>query len=130
MDELIRTGLLLAALAAPPDAGSVAGHGVNEATEAMTMSRYEGQRRDPWLGADKFQHFWVSFAATSFAFAAAKSAGQDTETALAISIPLAAAAGVGKELYDRRAGTFFSARDLVADALGIAAAFVLLREVR
>jgi putative lipoprotein len=126
MDELIRTGLLLAALAAPPAAGSPQSAAALRLEAPSVVTQY----RDPWLGRDKFQHFWVSFAATSFAFAAATSAGQDTDAALTISIPLAAAAGVGKELHDRRAGTFFSARDLVADALGIAAAFVLLREVR
>jgi uncharacterized protein YfiM (DUF2279 family) len=87
-------------------------------------------KRDAWLGADKFQHFWMSYAVTAFAFGALRAAGADGETALHAALPVAAVAGVGKEVHDRRRGEIFSLRDLVADGLGIAAAYFLLREVR
>lgn len=85
---------------------------------------------DAWLGADKFQHFWMSYAVTAFAFGALRAAGADSETALHAAMPVAAVAGIGKEVHDRRRGEIFSLRDLVADGLGIAAAYFLLREVR
>jgi uncharacterized protein YfiM (DUF2279 family) len=85
---------------------------------------------DAWLGSDKFQHFWLSYATAAFTFAGVRSASGDSGTALWIALPVAAAAGVGKEVHDRRRGGIFSMRDLVADALGIGAAYFLLREVR
>jgi uncharacterized protein YfiM (DUF2279 family) len=85
---------------------------------------------DAWLGADKFQHFGMSFAITAYGFGAARTAGLDTGAALRVALPVAAAAGVGKEIHDRGRGGPFSVRDLVADALGIAAAWLILREVR
>jgi uncharacterized protein YfiM (DUF2279 family) len=94
---------------------------------AATPRPLEG---DAWLGADKFQHFWMSFATTAYGFAAARAAGIDTGAALYIAVPVSAAAGVGKEIHDRRRGGIFSVRDLVADGLGIAAAWFILREVR
>jgi hypothetical protein len=87
-------------------------------------------KADAWLGADKFQHFWMSYAVTAFAFGALRAAGADGETALHAALPVAAVAGIGKEVSDRRRGEIFSLRDLVADGLGIAAAYFLLREVR
>jgi uncharacterized protein YfiM (DUF2279 family) len=85
---------------------------------------------DAWFGSDKFRHFWMSYATTAFAFAAGRAAGQDTDAALWVAVPVAGAAGLGKEIYDRRTGGIFSVRDLVADALGVAAGYFLLREVR
>lgn len=119
MDELIRAALLALTLTQPPPAPI-----------PQPQPVLQQVKEDRWLGPDKFQHFAVSFAVTSFAFAAASAADQDTDVALTIAIPIGAAAGIGKEISDRRRGDIFSARDLVADALGIAAAWVLLREVR
>jgi uncharacterized protein YfiM (DUF2279 family) len=85
---------------------------------------------DAWLGSDKFQHFWASFAATAYGFGAVRATGVDTGAALYIAVPVAAAAGVGKEIHDQRRGGIFSVRDLVADGFGIAAAWLILREVR
>lgn len=97
---------------------------------AQRPERLQERGADRWFGSDKPRHFWVSYAVTAFTFAAAHAAGADTDASLAIALPVAAAAGIGKETYDRRRGGRFSARDLVADALGIAAAYFLLREVR
>jgi uncharacterized protein YfiM (DUF2279 family) len=85
---------------------------------------------DAWFGTDKLQHFWMSYATTAFTFAAARAAGLDARAGLAVAVPAAAAAGVGKELLDRKRGGPFSVKDLVADALGVGAAYFLLREVR
>jgi hypothetical protein len=85
---------------------------------------------DAWLGSDKFQHIWMSYATAAFTFAGVRAASGDSGTALWVALPVAAVAGLGKEVHDRRRGGIFSVRDLVADAVGIGAAYFLLREVR
>ncbi|MGH7447273.1 MAG: hypothetical protein ACRELT_06915 [Longimicrobiales bacterium] len=85
---------------------------------------------DRWLGEDKFRHVGASWAAMVFTYAAARSVNDDTDTALAIALPVTAALGIAKEAADHRRGGPFSARDLVADALGAGAAWLFLREVR
>jgi len=115
MHELVTAALLVASLGSGPTA---------------TSMPVQERAADEWLGADKFRHFWVSFAATSYTFGAATAAGGDADVSLGIAIPVAAVLGVGKEVHDRRRGQRFSVRDLVADALGITAASFLLREVR
>jgi hypothetical protein len=139
MPELVRVALLLAALGGPAPADCQApwatGPHAPAASLLATAARGpavadEGRIVDAWLGADKFQHFWVSFAATAYSFGAVRAAGVEAGVALYIAVPVAAAAGFGKEVHDRRRGGFFSMRDLVADGLGIAAAWVILREVR
>jgi uncharacterized protein YfiM (DUF2279 family) len=85
---------------------------------------------EDWLPGDKVQHFWVSYAVTAFGFAGLTAAGAEPDDALRVAVPVAAVAGIGKEVHDRRRGGPFSFGDLVADALGVASAWFLLREVR
>lgn len=84
---------------------------------------------DPWLAPDKLQHFGMSFAATSFAYGAARFA-LDREPATLAAAGAALAAGVGKEIFDLRAGRAFSARDLLWDAAGVAVALTLVDRIR
>lgn len=147
MTELIRTALLLAMLSGESDArlpavqaGGTSGimhrgaaaAGVESPTwPGMVREASPAMRgRDAWLGSDKFQHFGMSYAVTAFTFAGLRAVGAEAGPALAAALPVAAAAGVGKEIHDRRRGDIFSVRDLVADGLGIAAAYFFLREVR
>ena len=111
MDELLRTSVLVMTLLNAP-------------------APVQEPKQDRWLGSDKARHVWMSYAATAFTYAAVRSADQDRDVALTIAVPAGVIAGVGKELYDRSRGERFSTRDLVADAIGIAAAYFLLREVR
>jgi uncharacterized protein YfiM (DUF2279 family) len=85
---------------------------------------------DPWLSSDKFQHLLLSYAATAFTFAALRTAGAGSSQAVAGAAAGSLALGVGKEVHDLRRGGVFSVRDLIADAVGIAAGYYLLREVR
>lgn len=84
---------------------------------------------DPWMGPDKLQHFAMSFAATSFAYGAARFA-LDREPATLTATGAALAAGLGKEIFDLRAGRSFSARDLLWDAAGVAVALALVDRIR
>lgn len=140
MDELLRTSSLIVALlqapatAVVPDGPVVAAGtvmpGVAVLPRVADAPRVQEPKRDRWLGSDKPRHFWMSYATTVFSFAAVTAAGEDGDTALRVAVPVGAVAGIGKEIYDRRRGEHFSVRDLVADALGIAAAYFVLREVR
>lgn len=84
---------------------------------------------DHWFAEDKLEHFFLSFAATSFVFSTARSTGLDRTPALATAATSAAVAGVGKEWYDRQVGRPFSYKDLGWDALGIVAGVLLLASV-
>jgi len=81
---------------------------------------------DRWFGDDKLQHFTMSFAATSFAFATARSIGVG-EPAAPAGAAAALVAGIAKEVWDVRGGGSFSLRDLVWDAAGILAGYALAR---
>lgn len=97
------------------------------ATASVTMHAPD---RDAWLGPDKFRHLWMSYAVTAAGFSGVYALGGETDAALTVGVATGAAAGIAKEIYDRHDYGLFSVRDLVADALGITAAYFLLREVR
>ena len=122
MNELIGSALAWAVVSCSPAAAC-------EPPHDFAVSEDSAQAEDPWLGSDKFTHAAVSWAATAFAFGTAHAAGLETDDALIVAVPGALALGIAKELIDSRR-TFFSVRDLVADAAGAAAAYFFLREVR
>jgi uncharacterized protein YfiM (DUF2279 family) len=128
LGELARAVLVLAALGSTPDAAvPVAAQPLEEAA-APAVLQLPGN--DPWLGSDKFRHSWMSYAATAFTFAGARAANVDRDSGLWLAVSVAGAVGLAKEVHDRRTGGSFSVRDLVADAVGIMAAYMILREVR
>jgi len=86
--------------------------------------------RDDWIAEDKAQHLAMSYALTTFGYAGARIGGMSSRNASAAAIGAAAAAGVAKELLDRHRGGIFSYRDLVADALGIAAGVLVISATR
>jgi len=83
---------------------------------------------DRWLGRDKATH--VAFSALwtlSTQYVLTEKAEWTRGRALPISIGSAAALGLGKELYDaRHTGHRGSAKDLVADAVGIGLAVTVI----
>lgn len=90
-----------------------------------------GQPRDAWLGEDKLQHFFVSFAVTSLSTSGARMAGLDARPSLAVGAGVGAGAGILKEVRDaRRPGGFASARDLVWDFAGVGAAVAVNARAR
>ena len=116
MDELIRIAAITMLTMSPPHAGPAQ----IEPEPAPAVA---------WPGEDKFRHAAMSWATMAFTYAAARSADVDDGTALAIGAAVTAAAGIGKEVVDVRRGGPFSVGDLIADAVGIAAAWVVLREI-
>ena len=80
-----------------------------------------GLRRadDPWLGADKWQHFAAAGLAGAAAVLAAEQNDIPDGGSFAIGVGVAVGLGAGKEVYDDRVrGTFFSTKDLVWDVVG------------
>jgi uncharacterized protein YfiM (DUF2279 family) len=77
---------------------------------------------DAWLGPDKFKHAAMTYAITTYTFAAT-----DSEPA---AVATGALSGILKEIYDRRRGSLFSVRDLVWDAAGIALGYVVVKQTR
>lgn len=103
------TLLLALMLALPADTGKV-------------QQKVHEDLNDRWIAEDKLKHFGMSFAITGFAFGAV----QDKRVAVSASV----AAGLLKEAYDKRHRRPFSGRDLFWDALGIAAGYAMIRQVR
>ena len=84
---------------------------------------------DRWLGRDKRLHAGASFALTlGGQLALTEGSGLAADRALPLAAGTALALGVMKELTDRRRARnpVFSWRDLVADAVGVAAAAALV----
>lgn len=87
-----------------------------------------GQRfQDRWYGEDKVRHLGASAAITGIAYGGARIVF-DSEASVAVAIGAAALAGLLRELHDGRDGRF-SYKDLVWDALGIAAGYFWIREI-
>jgi uncharacterized protein YfiM (DUF2279 family) len=85
---------------------------------------------DPWFAEDKLKHFFTSFVVTSLAASGARAAGLDRGPATAAGAGVGVAAGLYKEVRDRRAGDFFSVRDLLWDIAGVGSAAAVLESSR
>lgn len=109
-------------------------HDATPATGARTLDALVGQdappaRGDAWFAEDKLRHLGMSFAATAFAYAAARPA-LDPDAALVLAGTTALLAGIGKEVHDARAGRWFSLKDLAWNAAGVALGLTLAHHTR
>ena len=84
---------------------------------------------DRWLGRDKAYHFAASAAIQGLTHGLVRSGGGNYRTASGVAGLTTLSAGVGKELYDRADGRYFSWKDLVADAVGGVSGAVVVRQV-
>lgn len=91
---------------------------------AVTVN--QGVSSDPWLGQDKFMHFYGSagICGGSFYFLKYRFDSDAGESAV-YSVSITGLIGLGKEAYDRIRGRNFSMKDLVWDAAGIAAGYFI-----
>lgn len=85
---------------------------------------------DPWFGVDKVKHFFTSAFVQSVTYGALRATNVDHRSSMYGATAATALLGIGKELRDWRGGRGFSARDLVWDAGGAAAASLLLDRAR
>ena len=86
--------------------------------------------RDSIFGVDKLKHFLLAGFVESVAFAGLQAAGADRKTSLAGAGAATITISLGRELHDRRVSGLFSVGDLVWDALGAGAAFLILARVQ
>lgn len=92
------------------------------------LSRADSATTGLPFGDDKLQHFFVSYAVYSFSYAGDRAIGFNRKGALINAFGAVLVIGVGKELYDSRHGKIFSIADIVADVLGGAAAYAMLKQ--
>lgn len=86
----------------------------------VSAQRFE----DRWYGEDKVRHLGASAAITAIGYGGSRVVfGVDESIGVAIGV--AAVAGLLRELHDGR----FSYKDLVWDAVGIAAGYFWIREI-
>jgi uncharacterized protein YfiM (DUF2279 family) len=90
------------------------------ALSSMPDSLQTKHNHDPWLAYDKVLHFGISCSLVlSTQYVLENTLNVDRETALPAGVTVSAANGVVKEYWDKKTGSFFSRRDLIADAAGI-----------
>jgi putative lipoprotein len=75
---------------------------------------------DPWFGADKGIHFGASAGLAIAGYGAAATFAESRPVRIAYGASVALLAGIGKELWDTRAGGSGSFKDLTYDVLGTA----------
>ena len=82
--------------------------------------------RDPWIGRDKAQHLALSFIVTSATDYTLAQQGKPLGYRQRVSLGLSFSLGLLKEVHDalRPRGSGFSLKDLLADALGCALAWI------
>lgn len=86
------------------------------------------RQADRWIAEDKLRHFSMSFAITAMGYGF----GRTVLPAVAARTAAGAAAigaGIGKEVHDRRAGRWFSFKDLTWDAAGVALGLTLAHQI-
>ena len=83
---------------------------------------------DRWYGEDKVKHLAISGAITGMAYGGSRVV-LDRDASVGVAVGAAAVAGLLRELHDHRLGKPFSYKDLVWDALGIAAGYFWIREI-
>ena len=86
--------------------------------------------REALFGQDKVKHFFIAGFVESVAFAGLRAVGTNRRSALGGAVAAAGAASLGRELHDRRTKGAFSLPDLVWDALGAGAAFLVLAKTQ
>ena len=84
---------------------------------------------DEWLARDKVKHFVVSAVIQSAGHSVLRANGYDYREAAWTAGAITLTVGVGKEIWDVRRGSYFSWKDLGADALGGGTGAVVMRQV-
>jgi len=82
---------------------------------------------DKWIAIDKVQHFSYScFVSLGFQYILVNKLEIDDLDALPLSSLLSCSAGTLKEINDKRSGSYFSFKDMVANGLGIFFAGIII----
>ena len=97
---------------------------------ALSQETVGPRARDSIFGVDKLKHFLLAGFVESIAFAGLQAAGAERNASLAGAGAATITISLGRELHDRRASGLFSVGDLVWDAIGAGAAFLILARVQ
>jgi pimeloyl-ACP methyl ester carboxylesterase len=89
----------------------------------------EAGGNDSLFGIDKLKHFLLSGFVEGVAFAGLQAAGTGRSASLAGAGATAAMVAVGREVHDRRVTGLFSVGDLLWDAVGAGAAFLIVSRI-
>lgn len=84
---------------------------------------------DCWFGSDKAKHFAVSALVQGVSHGLVRSTGSDYRTASGLAAVSTLSTGVGKELWDRSRGGYFSWKDVTADIAGGVSGAMVMRQV-
>ena len=95
---------------------------------ALTQDTVEtAADQDSWLAYDKVLHFGISCSLVlSTQYVLVNKLDMNRETALPASVAVSAVNGIIKEYWDKWNGSFFSKRDLFADAAGILVGMLII----
>lgn len=82
--------------------------------------------RDDWVSSDKILHFSVSMNLVGVTYHVhQRHLAGEWDQGRVLSVSLTALAGLGKEIYDKKRKGHFSWKDLIYDAAGIAAGYLI-----
>ncbi len=87
------------------------------------------QDADRWLARDKLYHFVGSAVIQGAGHSVLRATGSDYRSASITAGAITLGAGIGKELWDRSQGRYFSWKDLGADLLGGGTAAIAARQL-
>lgn len=99
-------------------------------TSKAKQARAQEDLRDRWVAEDKFKHFSMSFAITSFGFAGMRGVSDNNDTNRTVAVSAGVVAGLLKEVNDKRNHLPFSLRDLLWDFAGVAAGYAMIKQAR
>jgi uncharacterized protein YfiM (DUF2279 family) len=91
--------------------------------------REPGRAGDRWFARDKAYHFVGSAVIQGVGHSVVRAAGAEYREASVAAGALTLGVGVGKELWDRSRGRYFSWKDLVADAAGGSTGAIVVRQI-
>ena len=128
VDVMITTLLLATTLfAASPDTTKHAA--IPRRDVVMQDTARDDDTHDRWFGEDKLKHMSMSYVITVVGYAGMRTmSGHDpSEKAALVG---GALAGLLKETYDKRHARPFSGRDLLWDAIGVAAGYAMVSKTK
>jgi hypothetical protein len=96
---------------------------------SATADHRDTSGNDSVLGIDKLKHFLLSGFVEGVAFAGLQAAGTERRASLAGAGATTAIVALGRELHDRRVSGLFSVGDLLWDAVGAGAAFLIVSRI-
>ncbi|MCX6641245.1 MAG: DUF2279 domain-containing protein [bacterium] len=105
--------------------------GVHRDSTGIDRSSWVSRQPDSWIGADKAEHFLVSFWLAGGALATLKATRNNEDQSTVSCFGVTFGLGIAKEIYDLRHPKTHQAswKDLTADLLGTACGILLAKSI-